>query len=99
MKVKASARDGAVQVKALMQHIMETGRRKGSDGNLVPGHYITEIEATHNGERVFHCELGPAVSKDPYIAFSFSGGASGDMLTLSWVDNKGETESSEVAIR
>jgi sulfur-oxidizing protein SoxZ len=99
MRVKASARNGKVLVKALMQHPMETGRRKDSDGNLVPGHYITEVEAIHNGERVFHAELGPAVSKDPYVAFSFSGGASGDTFSMSWVDNTGATESVDVDVR
>lgn len=99
MRVKASARDGSVVVKMLLQHPMETGRRKDSDGNLVPGHYITEVEAIHNGERVFHAELGPAVSKDPYLAFAFEGAGSGDNFTVSWVDNTGESESSEVSIR
>lgn len=99
MKVKASVRDGMVLVKMLMQHPMETGRRKNKDGNLIPGHYITEVQATHTGELVFHGELGPAVSKDPYLAFSFSGGASGENFTVSWVDNMGETVSSEFAIR
>lgn len=99
MKIKASARNGSVQVKMLMQHKMETGRRKDGDGKLIPGHYITEVEAMHNGDKVFHGELGPAVSKDPYLAFSFSGGNSGDNLTVSWVDNKGESESADVAIR
>lgn len=99
MKVKASARNGMVVVKMLMEHPMETGRRKDGDGKLIPGHYITEVQAVHKGDTVFHGELGPAVSKDPYLAFSFDGAASGDMFTVSWVDNKGETESSDVEIR
>lgn len=99
MRVKASERNGSVIVKMLMQHPMETGRRKDSDGNLVPGHYITEVEAVHNGERVYHSELGPAVSKDPYLAFTFTGAGSGDTFTVSWVDNKGESETTDVSIR
>ena len=99
MKVKASVRDGMVLVKMLMKHPMETGRRKDKNGELIPGHYITEVKATHNNDIVFHGELGPAVSKDPYLSFSFSGANSGDMFTVSWVDNKGESESSEFAIR
>ena len=99
MKVKASARNGSVVVKTLLAHPMETGRRKDGDGKLIPGHYITEVEANHNGERVFHCEMGPSVSKDPYLAFSFQGGNSGETFTMSWVDNKGENESTEVEIR
>ncbi len=99
MKVKAKVKKGAVVVKLLAKHPMETGRRKGKDGKLIPGHYITELEGVHNGERVFQAELGPAVSKDPYLAFSFTGGNTGDTLTMSWLDNTGETKSTDVAIR
>jgi sulfur-oxidizing protein SoxZ len=99
MKVKASSRNGVVGVRMLLEHIMETGRRKGSDGKLIPGHYITEVTAKHKGNLVFHAELGPAVSQDPYLAFSFTGGASGDELEVSWIDNKGESETATTAIR
>ena len=36
---------------------------------------------------------GPAVSKDPYLKFSFKGGKAGDDLKVSWVDNKGTSDS------
>ena len=31
----------------------------------------------------------PAVSKDPYVKFSFKGAKKGDDLKVSWIDNKG----------
>ncbi len=99
MKVKAKAGAAGTKVKMLIQHVMETGRRKDDAGKLIPGHYITEVTATHKDEIVFHAELGPAVSKDPYLAFKFDGAASGDMLTVAWVDSKGKSEVSEIAIR
>ena len=42
---------------------------------------------------------GPAVSKDPYIKFSFKGAQKGDNLKISWVDNKGQTDSTTAKIQ
>ena len=42
---------------------------------------------------VFTAFWGPAVSKDPYVKFSFKGAKKGDDLKVSWVDNKGTTDS------
>ena len=45
MKIRATTTAGVTEVKALMSHPMETGRRKDADGQLVPAHYITEVTA------------------------------------------------------
>jgi len=44
------------------------------------------------GKTVLTANWGPAVSKDPYIKFSFQGGAKGDELKVTWVDNLGKTD-------
>ena len=38
------------------------------------------------------------MSKNPYLAFSFKGGAKGDKIVVSWKDNKGDTRTDEAAI-
>jgi sulfur-oxidizing protein SoxZ len=98
MKIKAVAQNNVVSVKMLMPHPMETGRRKDQAGALVPEHYITEVTATCGADTVFHAELGPGVSKDPYLSFQFTGAKAGETLKVSWVDNKGGTETAEEAI-
>lgn len=98
MKIKAVFQNNAVSVKMLIPHAMETGRRKEQNGTLVQAHFITEVTASCNGETVFHAELGPGVSKDPYLSFQFTGAKAGDKLKVSWVDNKGGTETAEEAI-
>ncbi|MGD8999350.1 MAG: thiosulfate oxidation carrier complex protein SoxZ, partial [Granulosicoccaceae bacterium] len=35
----------------------------------------------------------------PYLSFKFTGGAKGDSIKISWVDNKGESASQEAKIR
>ncbi len=99
IRVKAKVTDGVAEVKCLMKHEMETGTRKDSKtGELVPAHYITEVKAEHNGKVVMQANWGPAVSKNPYFAFSFKGAKPGDKLIISWVDNKGETASTETTL-
>jgi sulfur-oxidizing protein SoxZ len=101
MRVRASLKDGGVtEVKALINHPMETGQRKDKKtGELVPAHFIEEITCTHKGETVMSASWSGGISKDPYLAFQFNGAVAGDMLTLSWKDNKGESDTLEVEIK
>ena len=98
MKIRAAVKDGVTEVKVLMQHEMETGLRKGADGNLVPAWFISEVKAQYQGRTVLEAQLGTGVSKNPYLLFRFTGGAVGEKVTVSWVDNKGESRSDEAAI-
>lgn len=98
MKIRAKAKDDTVEVKALMAHEMETGQRKGSDGNLVPALYIQEVTATCNGKMVLHAYWGPAVSKNPFLSFSFKGGKAGDKVEVTWKDNTGDTRTDDTTV-
>lgn len=98
MKIKATIQNNVTSVKMLIPHPMETGRRKEKDGSVVPAHFITEVTASCGNDTVFHAELGPGVSKDPYLSFQFDGAKAGDVLKVSWVDSKGESETGEAAI-
>ena len=97
-RIRATAKDGITEVRVLMQHEMENGRRKDEAGNLIPAWYITEIKALHNDKIVLEGRFGTAVSKNPYLVFRFMGGATGDKIALSWLDNQGDTRSDEVEI-
>lgn len=97
-KIRASIQDGVTEVRVLMQHEMENGRRKDEAGKLIPAWFITEIKAQHNGRTVLEGQFGTSVSKNPYLIFRFRGGAPGDKITLSWVDNRGDARSDDAAI-
>ncbi|MCY4050811.1 MAG: thiosulfate oxidation carrier complex protein SoxZ [Gammaproteobacteria bacterium] len=100
IKCKAKMKDGMVEVKALMKHAMETGLRKDSKtGEPIPAHHITEITCTHNGNELLRCNMGPAISKNPYLSFTVSGPKAGDTIQLSSIDNMGETDSGEAVIK
>jgi sulfur-oxidizing protein SoxZ len=93
IRVRAVARGDTTEVQALVQHPMDSGLVKDAEGHLIPPHYITVLQFNHAGKTVFTALWGPAVAKDPYVKFSFKGALKGDDLTLSWVDNKGESDS------
>ncbi|GAB3629027.1 SoxZ [Pandoraea terrae] len=98
MRIRAIETGGVVEVKALMSHIMETGQRKDGSGNIVPAHFIQTVTVTCNGKTVLSAQWGPAVSKDPFVSFKFKGGSKGDKVTVTWVDNKGDTRTDETTI-
>ena len=100
IKIRAKAKGGVTTVKTLMSHPMETGLRKDSKtGKYIPAHNITEVTAEHNGNVVMTANWGTGISKNPYLSFKFKGGAAGDTIKVSWVDNKGEGDSAEAAIK
>ena len=47
---------------------------------------------------MFTALWGPAVSKDPFVKFSFKGAKKGDDLKITWVDNKGATDTTTAKI-
>jgi sulfur-oxidizing protein SoxZ len=100
IKIRASEKGGETTVKALISHPMETGARKDAKtGKLIPAHFIEEVVCKHNGTTVLTAEWSGGVSKNPYISFKFTGAAKGDEITLSWSDNKGESDSKAAKIK
>lgn len=99
MRIRASLKGDVVEVKVLMAHPMETGLRKDSSGELVPAHYIEKVTATCNDRTVFSADWGPAVSKNPFLAFRFKGAAKGDKVAITWNDSAGESRTDETEVR
>ena len=93
IRVRATNNGDITEVQALIQHPMDSGFVKDAKGDLIPPHHIEVVEFEHAGKTVFTALWGPAVSKDPYLKFSFKGANKGDELKVSWVDNKGATDS------
>ena len=98
MKIRASLQGDTVEVKVLMSHVMETGQRKDASGTIVHAHFIQSVTAECNGRTVLTAQWGPAVSKNPYLAFKFKGAAKGDRVKITWVDNKGDTRTDEATV-
>jgi sulfur-oxidizing protein SoxZ len=98
MRIRAKMAGDVADVRVLMAHEMESGVRKGSDGKLVPAHFIQEVTAALNGKTVMTAQWGPSVSKNPYLQFKVKGAKAGDKVTVSWKDNKGDSRTDEAAV-
>ena len=98
MKIRANVVGDWTEVKVLMSHEMETGQRKDSAGKVIPAWFIQNVTVTHNGKTVLSAQWGPAVAKNPFIAFKFKGGAKGDKVVVTWQDNRGEKRTDETTI-
>jgi sulfur-oxidizing protein SoxZ len=97
-RIRAQVQGDKTVVRALLAHEMESGQRKDEAGRVIPAWFIQSVQATHNGRVVFGAHLGTAVSKNPFIQFSFKGGKPGDKLAITWIDNRGARRTDEAAI-
>ena len=71
LQVPPTARRGEIiEIRALIQHPMETGFRRNDDGQAIPVHIIRRFTCTYNGEEVFAADLHPTIAANPYLAFS-----------------------------
>ncbi len=98
MRIRAVAKDGVVSVKILMSHAMETGQRKDEAGKPIPAHFIQQVSATWQGKVVLSATWGTAISKNPFLEFSFKGGQKGEKIQVTWTDNKGDKRTDEATI-
>ena len=97
-RMRATIRDGKVDVRLLMSHEMESGQRKDAAGKIVPAWHIQEVEAKLNGKSVMTAEWGAAVSKNPFLQFNVKGAKAGDKIAITWKDNKGDTRTDEATV-
>ncbi|MEY3747714.1 MAG: hypothetical protein RL194_1173 [Pseudomonadota bacterium] len=98
MKMRAQLKAGVTEVKALISHPMETGRRKNALDETVPAHFIQLVTATLNGRTVLEAQWGTGVAKNPYLTFYLSDAKAGDKVVITWHDNNGETGSGEIVV-
>jgi len=89
ISVPPKAKKGEViQIKALIQHVMETGFRPNSTGVLVPRDIVTAFTCTYNGVEVFRCEMFPAMAANPFLTFHTVATESGT-LEFAWSGDNG----------
>jgi sulfur-oxidizing protein SoxZ len=99
IRVRAIAGADTTEVQALIQHPMDSGFVKDAQGVLISPHHIETVQFEAGGKTVFTVLWGPAVSKDPFVKFSFKGAKKGDDLKITWVDNKGATDTTTAKIQ
>ena len=97
MKMRATVSGGNTaaahtEIRVLMTHPMTTAQ------SGQPLHFIQNLTVKQNGKTVVEAEISQAVSRNPVFSFRLKGGAKGDKIEVSWLDNKGETNKIETAV-
>ena len=92
MKMRATLAGGFTDVRVLMTHPMTTAQ------SGQPLHFIQNITVRQNGKAVIEAEVSQAVARNPVFTFRLKGGAKGDKIEVSWLDNKGESNTIETAV-
>jgi sulfur-oxidizing protein SoxZ len=85
---KEARRGDVVEVKALVQHLMESGQRRDVQGKVIPRKILNRFICTVNGKEVFSADFEPAIAQNPFIQFSFRAAESGQVV-LTWIDDDG----------
>jgi len=100
IKIKAKFKDGIVKVKALAKHEMTTyNQAEKKTGDRNNANFITHISATVNGKIVYEASTSQFLSKDPIFKFKFRGGEKGDTISMTYVDNKGNSKTDTAKIK
>lgn len=97
-RVKANEKDGVTTVRILITHNMDVEGVDKKTDQKIEAHFIQEITCSHNNEVVMTANWTQGISKNPYLSFKFRGAKRGDTLKVYWVDNKGESETTETPI-
>ncbi len=98
-KIRARMKNGVADVKILIRHPMETGRRKDPvTGIPVPRQFIREVRCEHNGEEVLTCHWSWGVARNPYLRFQIPGAHPGDQIKIHWTDDEGVNDGIETRV-
>ncbi len=77
-----------IEVRALINHVMETGNRKDAGGQIIPRDIVKSLLVTFGNVTVFRAEFGPGISSNPFVAFYMRVPGPGELVFL-WEDDAG----------
>ena len=105
---RTAKRDEIIEIRALVQHSMETGYRRSSDGDLLPRDLIRRFtcrfvpgaapnasNTSTAGDLIFSATFHAAVAANPYLSFNLRATSSGT-LVFSWEGDNGLAQSETV---
>ena len=94
---RKAKRGEIIEIKTLMSHIMETGFRHTSTGEVVPRDIITNFTCRYNGTEIFRADLFPAIAANPFITF-FTVATESGTFDFEWIGDKGFAETASASI-
>ena len=98
INVPRKARRGdVIEIKTLISHVMETGFRHNTTGELIPRDIITSLSCKYNGEEIFATQLYPAIAANTFVTFHTVATESGT-LAFHWIGDNGFEATEEAKI-
>jgi sulfur-oxidizing protein SoxZ len=85
---RTAAKGEIIQIKTLIEHQMETGLRRDSNGEVIPRKIINQFVCRYNDEVVFSVDVNEAVAANPYFEFYLRATTSG-RLDFVWKEDGG----------
>ena len=100
LRVPTTAEKGSViEIRALIQHVMETGYRPNAQGVVQARDIIWHFTCRYDGEVVFSAALSPAIAANPFIAFTAIATETGP-ISFTWEGDNGfaQTETRHITV-
>jgi len=94
---KTAKRGAVIEIKTLISHIMETGFRHNTNGEVIPRDIITSLSCKYNGEEIFSTQFYPAMAANPFVTFHTVATESGT-LAFHWIGDNGFEVTEEAKI-
>lgn len=98
IKMRAQLINGITEIKVLISHPMETGRKKDEAGTAIPAHFVQLVTIKHNDKIAIEMQWGTGISKNPYLTCYIENAKFGDTISVTWQDNLGEIGNDSVQI-
>ena len=100
IRIRAKIRRNITTVQAVIKHPMHTGNSHDpNSGEIIPAFFIETVTVKLGDQILMTCDWSRAISKNPYLSFTFSGANLNDEIQLSWQDSHGNTESATAIIQ
>jgi sulfur-oxidizing protein SoxZ len=98
INVPKKARNGdIIEIKTLISHIMETGYRHTTAGQVVPRDIITSFTCRFEGDEIFRADLFPATAANPFISF-FTVATKSGKFDFEWIGDNGFSSTASAMI-
>lgn len=74
IRIRTSTKDDLTTVQAIITHPMDTGNSRDPEtGDMIPAFFIETVTIHHGEKVIMSCDWSRAVSKNPYLSFTFKG--------------------------
>jgi sulfur-oxidizing protein SoxZ len=77
-----------IEIRALINHVMETGNRKDANGQTIPRNIVKSLTVTFASVTIFAAEFGSGISSNPFVAFYMRVPGPGEFV-FTWEDDAG----------